>query len=224
MQSQVPSPGGGRQKIKEWTDLKRRCAALICALTLCAGLALPASAANFIDVAKGSWYESAVNEVVDQGLMEGVSDTLFSPNATVTRSTVAVVLWRMEGEPTPVWRGHFPDVPINSWYGIAADWACEARIINGTDKGTFSDGPVTRQELAVMLSRYDTYKGRDMAEGALNLYNDANQVASWAKEGVAHAIGMGWLEGSNGKLSPKGTTTRAQLAVILERMNTQAMG
>lgn len=204
--------------------MKRKCAALICALTLCAGLALPASAAEFTDVAQGSWYESAVHEVVDLGLMNGVSDTLFSPNATVTRSTVAMVLWRMEGEPTPVWRGHFPDVPINSWYGIAADWACEARIINGTDKGTFNDGVVTRQELAVMLSRYDEYKGQSMAEGALNLYSDANQVASWAKEGVAHAIGMGWLEGANGKLSPKGTTTRAQLAVILQRMNTQAMG
>lgn len=204
--------------------MKRRLAALTCALTLCAGLALPASAANFTDVPAGAWYESAVKESVEQGWMTGVSDTLFSPNATVTRSTVAMVLWRMEGEPTPVWRGHFPDVQINSWYGSAADWACEARIINGTDKGTFSDGVVTRQELAVMLSRYDTYKGRTMAEGALNLYSDANQVASWAKEGMSHAIGMGWMEGDGGKLSPKSTTTRAQLAVILQRMNTQAMG
>ncbi len=75
-----------------------------------------------------------------------------------------------------------------------------------------------------MLSRYDTYKGRTMAEGALNLYSDANQVASWAKEGMSHAIGMGWMEGDGGKLSPKSTTTRAQLAVILQRMHTQAMG
>lgn len=204
--------------------MKRSFAALTCALTLCAGLALPASAADFTDVPAGSWYEAAVEEVVEQGWMTGVSDRLFSPNATVTRSTVAVVLWRMEGEPTPVWRGHFSDVPIDAWFGIAADWACEARIINGTDKGTFSDGTVTRQELAVMLSRYDTYKDRDLAEGSLNLYSDAGDVASWAKEGVAHAIGMGWLEGDGGKLSPKGTTTRAQLAVILQRMNTQAMG
>lgn len=120
--------------------------------------------------------------------------------------------------------GHFPDVPVDSWYGVAVDWACEAKIINGSDKGTFGDGAVSRQELAVILSRYDTYKGQKPAEGSLNLYSDAGQVASWAKEGVAHAIGMGWLEGSDGKLSPKGTTTRAQLAVILQRMNTQVMG
>ena len=41
---------------------------------------------------------------------------------------------------------------------------------------------------------------------------------------MSHAIGMGWMEGDGGKLSPKSTTTRAQLAVILQRMHTQAMG
>ena len=41
---------------------------------------------------------------------------------------------------------------------------------------------------------------------------------------MSHAIGMGWMEGDGGKLSPKSTPTRAQLAVILQRMNTQAMG
>ena len=204
--------------------MKRKSAALLCALSLCAGLALPASAVEFRDVDPNSWYGPAVREVVDQGLMAGTGEGFFSPDTKVTRSTVAVVLWRMEGEPAPVWRGHFPDVPVDSWYGVAVDWACEAKIINGSDKGTFGDGAVSRQELAVILSRYDTYKGQKPAEGSLNLYSDAGQVASWAKEGVAHAIGMGWLEGSDGKLSPKGTTTRAQLAVILQRMNTQVMG
>lgn len=204
--------------------MNRRFAALTCALTLCAGLALPAAAAEFTDVAPGSWYESAVNEVVELGWMTGVSPTLFSPDATVTRSTVAVVLWRLEGAPRPAVTGHFPDVPADSWYALAADWASEAGIVKGTDQGTFSDGTVTRQELAVMLSRYDAYQGVALAEGALNLYSDAGDVASWAEEGMAHAVGMGLLEGADGKLSPEGTTTRAQLAVILQRMNTKAMG
>ena len=59
--------------------MKRRFAALTCALTLCAGLALPAAAADFTDVPAGAWYESAVEEAVEQGWMTGVSDTLFSP-------------------------------------------------------------------------------------------------------------------------------------------------
>ena len=204
--------------------MKRTIAALACALTLCAATALPALAAEFTDVPAGSWYEDAVHEVVEQGWMNGVSPTLFSPDASITRSTVAVVLWRLEGSPRPAEMGQFPDVPADSWYALAADWACEAGIVKGTDQGTFGDGTVTRQELAVMLSRYDAYHGVAMAEGALNLYSDAGEVASWAEEGMSHAVGMGLLEGADGKLSPQGTTTRAQLAVILQRMNTQAMG
>lgn len=206
--------------------MRRRLAALGCAAALCAGLILPAAAAaDFTDVAAGAWYEQAVEEVAEMGLMSGVSDTLFLPDGTVTRATVAVVLWRMDGRPAAQSAGHFPDVPAESWYAAAADWACEAEIIIGTDKGLFNgDSPVTRQELAVMLSRYDAYHGQAMAEGALALYSDAGQVASWAEEGMAHAVGMGLLEGADGKLSPKDTTTRAQMAVILQRMNIQAMG
>lgn len=205
--------------------MKRRLAALGCAAALCAGLILPAAAADFTDVTAGAWYEQAVEEVAELGLMSGVSDTLFLPDGKVTRATVAVVLWRMDGMPAARTGGHFPDVTAGSWYAAAADWACEAEIIIGTDKGTFNgDSPVTRQELAVMLSRYDAYHGQDMAEGALGLYSDAGQVASWAEEGMAHAVGMGLLEGADGKLSPKDTTTRAQLAAILQRMNIQAMG
>ena len=41
---------------------------------------------------------------------------------------------------------------------------------------------------------------------------------------MAHAVGMGLLEGSGGRLSPTASATRAQLAVILQRLTTQAMG
>lgn len=75
-----------------------------------------------------------------------------------------------------------------------------------------------------MLARYDEYKGVKLAEGALNLFSDANQISSWAKEGMQHAIGMGWLEGSGGKINPNGLASRAQLAVLLDRMATPAAG
>ena len=78
--------------------------------------------------------------------------------------------------------------------------------------------------MAVLLARYDAYQGIDMAEGALNLFSDANQISSWAKEGVQHAVGMGWLEWTDGKLNPDGLASRAQLAAILVRMDTPAMG
>ena len=66
--------------------------------------------------------------------------------------------------------------------------------------------------------------GVPLAEGSLNLYSDANMTGVWAVESMRHAVGMGWLDGDGGRLLPGGVATRAQLAVILQRLTTQAMG
>ena len=41
---------------------------------------------------------------------------------------------------------------------------------------------------------------------------------------MRHAAGRGWLDRGCGRLLPGGVATRAQLAVILQRLTTQAMG
>ena len=108
---------------------------------------------------------------------------------------------------------------------VAGMLVMAAAVLGTLTLGGFDpDRNVTRQELAVLLTRYDQYKGVTLVEGALNLFYDANQISSWAKEGVQHAVGMGWLEGSEGKINPNGVASRAQLAVLLERMATPAMG
>lgn len=205
--------------------MKRRWTTLACALCLCAGLVLPAAAAGYVDVPTGSWYEAAVNEAAENGYMTGVDSTHFAPLANVTRATVVTVLWRMEGSPAASSAASFSDVAADAWYAKAIAWAKEKGIADGDGKGGFSpDKNVTREELAVLLTRYDQYKGVSLAEGALNLFYDANQISSWAKEGVQHAVGMGWLEGSEGKINPSGLASRAQLAVLLDRMATPAKG
>ena len=104
-------------------------------------------------------------------------------------------------------------------------WAKENGIANGDSRGDFKpDQSVTRQELAAFLTRFDQYRGVPLAEGSLNLYSDANMTGVWAVESMRHAVGMGWLEGDGGRLLPGGVATRAQLAVILQRLTTQAMG
>lgn len=207
-------------------SVKKRWTALACTLCLCTALALPASAAgSFVDVPDGAWYAPQVYEAAEKGYMTGVDSTHFAPLSNVTRATVVTVLWRMEGSPAPAASSGFSDVAADAWYAKAIAWAKEKGIADGNGKGGFDpDKNVTRQELAVLLTRYDQYKGVALAEGALNLFYDANQISAWAKEGVQHAVGMGWLEGSGGKINPNGLASRAQLAVLLDRMVTPAKG
>ena len=204
--------------------MKRRLMALACTLGVCAALALPAGAA-YADVAPGSWYEAAVNQVTEQGYMEGISDTQFAPDAYVTRATVVTVLWRMTAPPPPPPPSPSGDLSPSPWRGRPPAWAKENGIANGDTRGDFKPEQfVTRQELAAFLTRYDAYRGSELAEGTLGLYSDAGEISAWAEESMAHAVGMGLLEGSGGKLSPTASATRAQLAVILQRLTTQAVG
>ena len=190
------------------------------------GLSFPAAAAGkYVDVPAGAWYEASVNTVTEKGYMSGVDGAHFAPDAHVTRATVVTVLWRMEGEPAGAEGQSFVDVSEDQWYSGAISWGKSAGIISGAGDGIFHpDADVTRQELAVMLTRYDQYKGAELAEGSLNLFYDAEKVSDWAVDGLRHAVGMGWIEGSGGNIVPDGTASRAQLAVILERMTIPAMG
>ena len=206
--------------------MKRTVCAWLLALGLAVGTALPASAAAFSDVASNAWYAQAVGEVSDAGIMNGTSSTTFSPEEQVTRGMVMAVLWRLSGSPAPVASSTFPDVEDWYYYADAVAWAQEMGIASGLGDGNFGGGSiVTREQLSVFLYRYSQYAGQELASGVLDLYNDVDSVQSWAREGMAHAVGAGLITGTDeGNLEPAGPATRAQLAVILQRLMIPAVG
>ena len=206
--------------------MKRKLLTLVCVCGLTLSLAAGASAAEFTDVRSGAWYEKQVQAVAEKGIMTGTTATTFAPDAYVTRATVLTVLWRMEGSPEPSGIEGFPDVKEGSWCDKAARWAKEVRIADGYDDGRLgASDQVTREQLALFLSRYTYYKGGALAEGVLSLYPDGDKVSKWAVDGMKHAVGAGLITGtSQNTLSPLGYATRAELAVILDRLMTAAQG
>lgn len=198
----------------------------LCALFIAAALVLPASAASFTDVPDGAWYAAAVEAVSDGGVMSGTSSTTFSPDQLVTRGMVVTVLWRLSGSPAPAGASSFPDVLDWYYYADAVAWAEENGIASGRSDGAFGGGDtVTREQLAVFLYRFCAYRGEQLANGVLDHYRDVDQVQGWALEGMAHAVGAGLITGNDdGDLDPGGSATRSQLAVILQRLMTPAVG
>ena len=104
-------------------------------------------------------------------------------------------------------------------------WAEENGIAAGRSDGSFGGGDiVTREQLAVFLYRYSQYAGEELANGVLDIYSDVDSVHAWARE-VWPMPGAGLITGrDNGELDPGGPATRAQLAVILQRLVTPAVG
>lgn len=164
----------------------------------------PTTGSSFTDVPAGSWYEEAVNYVHEKGLMNGTSSNAFSPNANTTRGMIVTILARVEGVNT---NG-------TPWYAAGQKWAMD----NGISDGTNMPGVITREQLATILYRYAKQKGYDVSRSAaLTAFSDADKVSGYAAEAMQWAVAEGLLQGSNGKLNPQGSATRAQVATILMR-------
>ena len=173
----------------------------------------------FPDVTEGDWFYDAVRYAYENGLMDGVGDSLFAPNSETTRAQLVTILHRLAGQPEPGGDSGFADVETGTWYTDAVAWAAANGIVNGTTDTTFAPGEdITREQLVTVLYRYAESKGYDVSASAdLSGYPDAGQVQDYAQPAMAWAVAEGIVEGMDGNLNPTGDATRAQIATILMR-------
>lgn len=198
---------------------------------------------HYIDLEPTRFYGKAVEWALTNGIMNGTSDTTFSPGGTTTRGQVVTVLYRMEGAPAPDSENikNFDDVPAGKYYSDAVMWAASYGVVKGMSATTFEpDTPVTREQFVTILYRYaGEVKGYYVGFGKASLsgFEDKNDISGWAASAVKWAIateddmytqGYGgyWKEPIltgvteiDGKfyMKPKAFATRGQLVTILER-------
>ena len=164
-----------------------------------------AGKAGFADVSGNVWYASAVNYVVDKGLMNGTGEDKFSPNADTTRGMIVTVLARLDGKSTAG----------TPWFAAGQRWAMEYEISDGTNM----TGAITREQLVAMLFRYAVKNGLEAVTLSENLtqFTDASDISAWAVSAMQWAVGQGLIQGSNGQLRPQANASRAEVATILMR-------
>jgi hypothetical protein len=172
----------------------------------------------FSDVSESDWFYKGVSYVVENGMMNGVGDDQFAPNAPLTREMLAVVLYNMEKQPESTGVNPFADVKADMWYTDAIVWANANGIVAGYDDSTFGLGDsITREQLAAILYRYAQMKGYDVTEKAdLTGYADSTAISGYAVEAMQWANANGIVNGMTATtLAPQGTATRAQVATML---------
>lgn len=172
----------------------------------------------FSDVSESDWFYKGVSYVVENGMMNGVGENQFAPNAPLTREMLAVVLYNMEKQPESTGVNPFADVKADMWYTDAIVWANANGIVAGYDDSTFGLGDsITREQLVAILYRYAQMKGYDVTEKAdLTGYADSAAISSYAVEAMQWANANGIVNGMTATtLAPQGTATRAQVATML---------
>ena len=180
----------------------------------------------FTDVPLTHWGYNAVRHCYESGYFSGTSDTTFSPNNTMTRAMLAVVVHRMAGSPEADGTISLPftDVANNAWYIDGVTWCYSEGIVSGTSDTTFSpNNSITREQAAVFLYRLANAMGYDTTVENLSVadsFGDASMIGSYAKTAIAWAVERGIMGGYNNMLNPKDNATRLQIAQMLYNFDT----
>lgn len=115
----------------------------------------------------------------------------------------------------------FRDVVSGQYYTQGIAWAAEKGIVAGYGNGLFGpDDSITREQLAVMLYRYEQTRGGGFIGSWRSLldFNGRAEVSEWAYEAMCWMTMHGVIEGKGDKtLDPKGNATRAEVAAVLMR-------
>ncbi len=175
----------------------------------------------FTDVRGDDWFYDDVAYVYENGLMNGTSETTFSPYISTTRGMIVTILYRMEGRPAVLEACPFTDVKAGAYYERAIVWAAENGIVKGYGNGCFGpDDQITREQMAAILYRYAKYRGLDVSVGEdtnILSYDDALDISEYAVPAMQWACGAQIIHGADGRLTPGAKATRAQVAAILHR-------
>lgn len=173
----------------------------------------------FSDVKETDWFYEPVMYALQNGLFEGISDTIFSPQGFMTRAMYVTVMGRIAEINLDDYKGstEFSDVPVDSWYAPFVKWAKEEGITTGIGSGKFNpDGLITREQMATLIVRFfDAYKIPYPEANVTSTPSDIDSVSDYAKEAVLKFWRCGIFEGSgSGKFNPKQNATRAEAAIL----------
>ena len=213
---------------------KRIFAALLAAVALCSAF-IYASAADvvqkdglvyipdhsvfFADVDEHyAWAVQPVDYLANHKVISGTADCVYSPERALSRADFVTMLTRAYDMNDYVGGGSFSDVSDGAYYSDAVSAAKNLGIVSGDGSGKFNPkSALTRQDAMVMMRRTLDKTGLKFAEGSLSAFSDAKTVSAYAQNDVAALAKAGIISGANGKVSPKNSVTRAEMAVMLYR-------
>ena len=176
----------------------------------------------FADVASYDWYYTAIQNVYNKGLMNGITKTVFEPNTAMTRSMLVTMLYRLSGSPavTGGVSSIFTDCVDGQWYSGAVLWAYQNKIVEGITAKTFApNDTLTREQMAAIVYRYAVFKGAAVQTDLALKYSDSASVDDWAKAGVAYCTANGLMTGDTATtFAPDGSANRAMGATVITRL------
>lgn len=193
--------------------------------------ALAVDVNQLVDVEKSDWFYPYVEYVAGKDYMKGISSTQFAPMMEMNRAMFVTVLYRLDNPKGVSSQSNFVDVPSDTWYTQAVNWAAANKIVNGIGGDKFApDDSITREQICTIVARYVEYRAKKdnktyKTTEKEKTFPDADQIGEYAKEAVKKCQMWGLIEGNEkGYMNPLNTATRAEVATIVQRLDKMLAG
>lgn|GEM_PF-4931338 len=178
---------------------------------------------SFVDLTGSwAWAEAAVKALSAKHIVTGVDEQHYAPSRNITRAEFATMIMRTvdwtENAPDEAGTNPFKDVPAGQYYSDAVTRAAKLGIVNGYGGAFRPNDPITREEAVVALMRAAKYFELTSSGKGASAFADAKQISAWAKDAVEKAWSAGVIEGDGKLFHPKQAVTRAEVAVMIDRL------
>lgn len=197
--------------------MKKFLATILAAAMAFSSMAMAASPSDFTDI-PDNWAKEGIEHAISNGLLNG-SNGKINPDSNLTRAEMAAIVNRAVKAIKAADVSSYTDVASDKWYYSDMGKALQMGTLKGSGNSMRPEDPITREETLAVLSR--VIKLSPATQSALSAFSDANQVSAWAVPEVGAMVQAGYAQGSNGKLNPKSNITRAEFAVMMDRLINQ---
>lgn len=180
----------------------------------------------FDDCDKFPWAEKAIEKMRLKGLVKGREERKFAPQSSVTKleaiiMALRVMGWEEEASRETKLPNRYKGKKVGEWAKGYVAIAFEKGLLDDVDMMYFNPNePAKRHEVAKYVVRAIGYE--DEAQDHMNdelYFKDAPAIPQGSVGYVYLVNEMKLMVGNNGKFNPMGTLTRAEMAVLFDRLD-----
>lgn len=167
-----------------------------------------------------SWAVKAIDSLFEKGIVKGDDRGRFNPGQNTTRADFMLMIVRALNFQAD-FGDNFSDVAKDSYYYDAVGIAKSLGIAKGSNNRFYPKANITREDMMVIIERaINTPEPILIASGDEYLadYTDRRFISPYAREAISSLVREGLVQGSGGKINPKSMATRAEIAVIIDRL------
>ena len=183
---------------------------------------------NLVELAdvENHWAKASVNDMASRMVVSSDETGCYHPNKNITRAEFTTIIVRALGLAQETKESNFSDVSKNDWFNGYVMTATEYGLIQGYDQSSFGPNDlITREQAMTILNRAMKLTGLEAPlsdtekSNLLTKYKDLADISNYANDSTAACIKTEIVTERNGNLiAPKGNITRAEAAVIAQRL------